>query len=89
MVTFPPCRLVGTPACSSAIWAKASNSLLATSKRSGQDPCFDCWEESGTDVHTSTLACVYGGLSAASVLTGSTTLARKAQEVADIIASSM
>jgi GH15 family glucan-1,4-alpha-glucosidase len=54
----------------------------------GQDPCFDCWEESGTDVHTSTLACVYGGLSAASVLTGSTRSARKAQEVADLISSS-
>jgi GH15 family glucan-1,4-alpha-glucosidase len=54
----------------------------------GQDPCFDCWEESGADVHTSTLACVYGGLSAASVLTGSTNASRKAEEVADLIASS-
>jgi GH15 family glucan-1,4-alpha-glucosidase len=54
----------------------------------GQDPCFDCWEESGADVHTSTLACVYGGLSAASVLTGSTHASRKAAEVADLIASS-
>jgi GH15 family glucan-1,4-alpha-glucosidase len=53
----------------------------------GQDPCFDCWEESGTDVHTSTLACVYGGLSAASVLTGSTNAGKKAEEVADNIAS--
>jgi len=53
----------------------------------GQDPCFDCWEESGTDVHTSTLACVYGGLAAASVLTGSTHARRKAEEVADNIAS--
>jgi GH15 family glucan-1,4-alpha-glucosidase len=53
----------------------------------GQDPCFDCWEESGTDVHTSTLACVYGGLAAAAVLTGSTQARRKAEEVADNIAS--
>ena len=53
----------------------------------GQDPCFDCWEESGTDVHTSTLACVYGGLAAAAVLTGSTHAGRKAEEVADNIAS--
>ena len=53
----------------------------------GQDPCFDCWEESGTDVHTSTLACVYGGLAAADVLTGSTHARRKAEEVADNIAS--
>lgn len=28
-------------------------------------PCFDCWEEAGDSVHTSTLACVYGGLAAA------------------------
>ncbi|MGD0811519.1 MAG: glycoside hydrolase family 15 protein [Acidimicrobiales bacterium] len=53
----------------------------------GQDPCFDCWEESGTDVHTSTLACVYGGLSAGSVLTGRTSASRKAEEVASTIAS--
>jgi GH15 family glucan-1,4-alpha-glucosidase len=54
----------------------------------GQDPCFDCWEESGTDVHTSTLACVYGGLSAGAALTGSTRASRKAEEVADHIALS-
>jgi len=53
----------------------------------GQDPCFDCWEESGTDVHTSTLACVYGGLLAASVLTGSEHPSQKAEEVADHIFS--
>ncbi len=27
-------------------------------------PNYDCWEENGTDIHPSTLACVYGGLSA-------------------------
>lgn len=31
-------------------------------------PCFDVWEESGTAVHTSTLACVYGGLASAASL---------------------
>ena len=31
-------------------------------------PCYDVWEESGTAQHTSTLACVYGGLTAAAVL---------------------
>lgn len=34
----------------------------------GQAPCYDVWEESGDHVHTSTLACVYGGLAAASRL---------------------
>lgn len=55
----------------------------------GQDPCFDCWEENGAAVHTSTLACVYGGLSAASVLTGREPASRKAEEVADRIVSRM
>jgi GH15 family glucan-1,4-alpha-glucosidase len=31
-------------------------------------PCFDVWEESGTALHTSTLACVYGGLTTAARL---------------------
>jgi GH15 family glucan-1,4-alpha-glucosidase len=32
--------------------------------RTWQLPCYDCWEENGTQVHSSTLACVYGGLAA-------------------------
>ena len=28
-------------------------------------PCYDVWEENGSAVHTSTLACVYGGLTTA------------------------
>lgn len=28
-------------------------------------PCYDCWEERGEDVHTSTLGAIYGGLQAA------------------------
>ncbi len=35
-------------------------------------PCFDVWEESGSAVHTSTLASVYGGLVHASELLGDT-----------------
>lgn len=31
-------------------------------------PCYDCWEERGTEVHISTLAAIYAGLSAASSL---------------------
>ncbi|MGD0693139.1 MAG: glycoside hydrolase family 15 protein [Acidimicrobiales bacterium] len=31
-------------------------------------PCYDVWEENGSSVHTSTLACVYGGLTTASRL---------------------
>jgi Glucoamylase and related glycosyl hydrolases len=29
-------------------------------------PCYDCWEENGDKIHTSTLACIYGGLSSIS-----------------------
>ncbi len=32
--------------------------------RTWNQPCFDCWEENGTRIHSSTLACVYGGLHA-------------------------
>jgi GH15 family glucan-1,4-alpha-glucosidase len=31
-------------------------------------PCFDVWEENGSAVHTSTLACVFGGLTTAARL---------------------
>ncbi len=31
-------------------------------------PCYDCWEEFGDRIHTSTLAAIYGGLTAASRL---------------------
>jgi GH15 family glucan-1,4-alpha-glucosidase len=51
----------------------------------GLDACFDCWEENGQAVHTSTLACVHGGLSAAAELLGRPSAQRKAAEVADHI----
>jgi GH15 family glucan-1,4-alpha-glucosidase len=53
------------------------------------DPCYDCWEESGQAVHTSTLACVYGGLSASAELLGRPAAGRKADEVSDYIWSRM
>lgn len=45
------------------------------------DACYDVWEESGDGVHTSTLACVYGGLTSAAVLLGDERLSRRAREV--------
>jgi GH15 family glucan-1,4-alpha-glucosidase len=45
------------------------------------DPCFDVWEMSGTAVHTSTLASVYAGLTAASAMLGDPDLAARAEEV--------
>ncbi len=46
--------------------------------RTWEEPCFDCWEENGTQVHSSTLACVYGGLAALKAFHASP----KAEEVA-------
>jgi GH15 family glucan-1,4-alpha-glucosidase len=44
-------------------------------------PCFDVWEESGSALHTSTLACVYGGLTAAARLLDDKDLLERAQSV--------
>ncbi|MGA3216929.1 MAG: glycoside hydrolase family 15 protein [Acidimicrobiales bacterium] len=44
-------------------------------------PCFDVWEESGTALHTSTLACVYGGLTAAARLLDEKDFAERAHTV--------
>lgn len=44
-------------------------------------PCYDVWEESGTAVHSSTLACVYGGLSTAGRLLGDDDLLASAESV--------
>lgn len=47
----------------------------------GTSACFDVWEESGGSVHTSTLACVYGGLHAAAAMLGEGSFAQAAAEV--------
>jgi GH15 family glucan-1,4-alpha-glucosidase len=44
-------------------------------------PCFDVWEESGSALHTSTLACVYGGLTAAARLLDDKDLLARAESV--------
>ena len=44
-------------------------------------PCYDVWEESGTDIHTSTLASVYGGLRTAARLLGNASYERTAENV--------
>jgi len=48
-------------------------------------PCFDVWEEDGVSVHTSTLACVYGGLVAAAKLLGDNGIAARAEEVQGVV----
>ena len=44
-------------------------------------PCYEVWEESGTAVHTSTLACVYGGLTSAASLLNDESLLESAESV--------
>jgi GH15 family glucan-1,4-alpha-glucosidase len=44
-------------------------------------PCYDVWEESGSALHTSTLACVYGGLMTAARLLGDVELFERAMAV--------
>jgi GH15 family glucan-1,4-alpha-glucosidase len=44
-------------------------------------PCFDVWEESGSALHTSTLACVYGGLVVAGRLLDDKDLLERAESV--------
>ena len=48
-------------------------------------PCFDVWEEDGVSVHTSTLACVYGGLLAAAKMLGDSEIAARAEEVQGVV----
>lgn len=51
----------------------------------GAHPCYDPWEESGESVHTATLACVFGGLSAAGRLLDDAFFADKAEEIRDLV----
>jgi GH15 family glucan-1,4-alpha-glucosidase len=51
-------------------------------------PCYDVWEESRTGLHTSTLACVYGGLSTAARLLSNGEYLLRASDVAKRIRES-
>jgi GH15 family glucan-1,4-alpha-glucosidase len=48
-------------------------------------PCYDVWEESGNAVHTSTLACVYGGLTTAARLLDDPALLARAHQVRALV----
>lgn len=47
----------------------------------GTAPCFDVWEEGGDAVHTSTLGCVYAGLTAASTMLADSGLRASAESI--------
>jgi GH15 family glucan-1,4-alpha-glucosidase len=50
-----------------------------------QTPCYDCWEERGSDVHISTLAAIYTGLTAAERLLPDTDYTEIRQAIKDFI----
>ncbi|MFI5035016.1 MAG: glycoside hydrolase family 15 protein [Acidimicrobiales bacterium] len=50
-------------------------------------PCYDVWEESGSALHTSTLACVVGGLETAGRLLGDESFLEAAASIADHLKS--
>jgi GH15 family glucan-1,4-alpha-glucosidase len=49
--------------------------------------CYDVWEEHGNNRHTSTLACIFGGLSSARRLLDDDTLGDRADEVRELLLS--
>ncbi|HTX01004.1 MAG TPA: glycoside hydrolase family 15 protein, partial [Acidimicrobiales bacterium] len=51
----------------------------------GSSSCYDVWEENGGSVHTSTLACVYGGLVAASRMLGEQRFAERAARLREAL----
>lgn len=51
------------------------------------EPCWDVWEENGTEIHTSTLASVQAGLVSASHLLADPVLAERASEIGEYLTS--
>lgn len=51
-------------------WREASDLVAAYLTALWPTPCFDCWEEHPSEVHTYTLATIFGGLKAHQRLTG-------------------
>ncbi len=52
-------------------WLQAAGLAAQYLSALWQRPCYDCWEEFPEQVHTHTLAAIYGGLQAYAALTGS------------------
>jgi GH15 family glucan-1,4-alpha-glucosidase len=50
-------------------------------------PNYNCWEENGEQINTSTLACIYGGLNAINRFIGSENLTRVAGEISEFVFS--
>jgi GH15 family glucan-1,4-alpha-glucosidase len=53
-----------------AAWKEAAGLIASYLTALWQHPCYDCWEENPDNVHSYTLAAIYGGLEAHGRLTG-------------------
>jgi GH15 family glucan-1,4-alpha-glucosidase len=49
-------------------WEAAAETAARYLAALWRTPCYDCWEERGSDIHVSTLAAIYAGLAAAETL---------------------
>ncbi len=56
------CRMRPLP----VIWESAIELTVRYLSAVWREPCYDCWEERGTEIHVSTVAAIYAGLHAAS-----------------------
>lgn len=63
-----------------ATWERAVILLANYLAALWQQPCYDCWEERGNDLHISTIAAIYAGLKAAQTLVPS-------QDYSEVIAA--
>jgi GH15 family glucan-1,4-alpha-glucosidase len=49
-------------------WERAVRTVSRYLAAHWRTPCYDCWEERGSEIHTSTLGAIFGGLEAAQAL---------------------
>jgi GH15 family glucan-1,4-alpha-glucosidase len=64
-------------------WLKSVERVARYLSTFAFSPCWDVWEENGDAQHTSTLACVYGGLMSAGHLLGNESYFDRARQVHD------
>lgn len=50
-----------------------------------QEPCYDCWEENRNEKHIYTISCIYGGLKASDLLSGSNSFSGIVRKIKNLI----
>jgi GH15 family glucan-1,4-alpha-glucosidase len=79
--TVEDCRLTPLP----TVWEQAVDLAARYLAAVWRTPCYDCWEERGSDIHVSTLAAIYAGLGAAEALVPSLNFEATRQEIREVI----